>query len=120
MKQVKLDILNALKNSATLTTITTSINFGWIQKNAKLPAISISQVTGTTLNTLDGKMSGNNEIYSIDLFANSDTTNEDMTLAIDEALNKLPYMITKTYNLDQIELNPLIYHKTLRYRVIST
>ena len=120
MKNVKIDIHNALKASTALGAIVgTNIHPGWIPKQAQLPCCCFYRVFAQR-GTADGKMSERvDELYSIDCFAKTMLETEDMELAIDAAMNTLDWIVTAEHGPDLFEQDTRIFHKVLRYRIQS-
>lgn len=123
MKQVKIDIFNALKSSVALKAIVAAdskglkqIFSGWPPSTAAYPCVGFYRVSGTR-GVADGKLSNFNELYSIDVFATTMTVTEDALEAIDEAMDTLDYIVIREGDLDLYETDTKVYHKVLRYRI---
>lgn len=118
MKQTKIDLFNALKQSVELNRIVSGrIYTGWIPVNAVFPCVAFKQLSGTR-GVADGKLSkiNINELYDVHLFAKSMLETEDMLEAVDEAMDELPYIVSRELNLDRFEEDTKIFHKVLTYR----
>jgi hypothetical protein len=128
MKQVKIDIFNALKASVALNAIVASdakgikqIFSAWPPSNTLYPRVGFYRVAGGRGTSEDGKMSDKvNELYSVDCFAKTMTETEDMETAIDAAMDTLSWGVTAEYGPDIFEEEEKVYHKVLRYRIKST
>jgi len=122
MKNVKMDIFNALKTNQTLIDLgieSKQINIGFAPIiQSKLPAINFWQVTGTS-SIADGKMCEFKEIYSFDIFAKTMIETENIALVINAILNEMNYVISMNNNTDLFEEDTKIYHKALRYKILS-
>lgn len=137
MKQVKIDIFNALKltkeqliainNNPDITKALIDIVAsdakgikqifsGWPPTTAIYPCVGFYRVSGTR-GIADGKLSNFDELYSIDIFATTMTATEDALEAIDESMNTLGYIITREGDLDLYETETKVFHKVLRYRI---
>ena len=122
MREVKIEIVKALKASQTLVGITNNaIYSGWPPMPIKPPpaVVGVYRVWGKR-GVADGKMSEHiEELYSIDCFAMTMLETEQMEEAIDAAMNTLPYIVIAEPGPDLLEQDTRIYHKVLRYTIKS-
>ena len=121
MKNVKIDIFNALKTNQTLKDYgieSKQINVGNVPIISNLPTINFWQVTGTS-SSASGKMCQFREVFSFDIFAYTVLETENIALEINNILDEMKYVITMVGNTDQFEEDTKIYHKSLRYKILS-
>jgi len=122
LKEVKVEIAKALKASSTLVALTNgAIYSGW----PPLPIVPPPAVVGFyrvwgKRGVADGMMSQRiEELYSIDIFAKTMIETENAEIAIDAAMNTLPYIVMAEHGPDFFEQDTKIFHKVLRYVIKS-
>lgn len=115
MKNVKEAIYGALSGKTVLGDVSSA----WPSGSAsKYPYTTVYRVSGNGTK-LDGKLKDFDELYSVDLFAKTMTETENMEIAVNDAVDTLPYAITAEHGADLYEPDTGIYHKVLRFRVKS-
>lgn len=124
MKQAKIDIIAALRNSTALTDIVgTRITDAWPSAASVFPCVSYLQVTGLG-EIADGRTIGFNEIYQVSLFAKPATgqsatmTLESMAEAVVDAMDELGAVLIGNSDL-ALDDGSGVKHKPLRFRYIT-
>lgn len=115
MKNVKEAIYEALSGKTVLGDVSSA----WPSGSASnYPYTTCYRVSGNG-SKLDGKLKDFDELYSVDLFAKTMTETEDMEIAVNEAMDILPYAVTAEHGADLHEPDTGIFHKVLRFRIKS-
>ncbi|MDT8901168.1 hypothetical protein [Anaeroselena agilis] len=115
MKQIKIDIGAAL---AAKTATLGKVYPGWPPANATYPCAAFYRVAGQR-RKIGGVFADTDELYSVDCFAKTQTETENMELAVDEAMETMPYAVTCEHGPDLYEEEAKVFHKILRYRIKS-
>lgn len=115
MKNVKEAIYEALSGKTVLGDVSSA----WPSGSASnYPYTTVYRVSAI-VSKIDGSLKDFDELYSVDLFAKTMTEVENMELAVNEAMDTLPYAVSAEHGTDLYETDTSIYHKVLRFRVKS-
>ena len=112
MQNLKSTVLSALQTATALSTLT-GFYFQYPTTFASLPLLSYFELGNVGNLYADNQEIGSEIIFQIDLWGKTSLSN--YALAVDSAMTTLDF--TRIFATDLFEVDTLIFHKSLRYRI---